>query len=409
MHDEPTSERLLSTLEHLLELPAADLRTTLSQAVQCLHEVLEAEKVDAFLYDPTKNALRAIGTSDTPLGQLQIAQGLDFLPVANGGSVIRVYTTGEPYITGHADQEEDELPGIVQVLGVRSHIAVPITVAGERRGVLSAQSPRPEFFTPGDLSFLLAVGRWVGALAHRVELVAAGASSAHQSGRRAAAEEIITVLAHELRNQLAPLRYRLDMMLRRAQKENRSADVRDSEQASRGLDRLASLIADLLDAERLERGILCMQPTQLDLVRLAQEVAQGLETAGVSVQVRGAAQLMLTVDEERMRQVLENLVSNAIKHSPPGRAVQVTISTQLIESAQRMAIMEVSDQGPGVPPEILPHIFERFVTSGDSKGLGLGLYLASRIVAAHGGTLTVSSPAGQGASFRLTLPIVNEG
>ena len=408
MHDEPTSERLLSTLERLLELPAVDLKTTLSQAVQCLHEVLDAEKVDAFLYDPTKNALRAIGTSDTPLGQLQVAQGLDFLPVANGGSIVKVYTTGVPYITGHADQERDELVGIVHALGVRSHIAVPITVAGERRGVLSAQSLRLEYFTPGDLSFLRAVGQWVGALAHRVELAVASASRAHQSGRQAAAEEIITVLAHELRNQLAPLRYRLDMMLRRAQKESRSADVRDSEQASRGLDRLTSLITDLLDAERLERGILCMQPTQLDLVHLAQEVAQGLETAGVTVQVRGPAQLILAVDEDRVRQVLENLISNAIKHSPPGRSVQVAISTQIIESAQRMAVVEVSDQGPGVPPELLPHIFERFVTAGDSKGLGLGLYLASRIVAAHGGTLTVSSPSGQGASFQLKLPIVKE-
>ncbi len=144
MEHEPTSERLLSTLERLLELPAVDLKTTLSQAVQCLHEVLGAEKVDAFLHDPAKNALRAIGTSDTPLGQLQVAQGLDLLPVSNGGSIARVYTTGEPYITGHAEQDPDELPGIIQVLGVRSHIAVPITVAGERRGVLSAQSPRPE-------------------------------------------------------------------------------------------------------------------------------------------------------------------------------------------------------------------------------------------------------------------------
>jgi len=403
---EPTSERLLSTLERLLELPAVDLKTTLSQAVQCLHEVLGAEKVDAFLHDPAKNALRAIGTSDTPLGQLQVAQGLDLLPVSNGGSIARVYTTGEPYITGHAEQDPDELPGIIQVLGVRSHIAVPITVAGERRGVLSAQSPRPEYFTQGDLCFLQAVGRWVGALEHRVELAVATAADAHQSGRRAAAEEIIAVLAHELRNHLAPLRYRLDMMLRRAQKEKRPADVRDGEQASRGLDRLASLVSDLLDAERLERGMLCMQPTQLDLVRLAQEVAQGLETAGVTVRLRGLPQLVLVLDEDRMRQVLENLVSNAIKHSPPGGTVQMEISAQILnESAQRVALVEVSDQGPGVPSEILPHIFERFVTAGNANGLGLGLYLASRIVAAHGGTLAVSSPPNQGARFRLTLPI----
>jgi GAF domain-containing protein len=133
-------QRQLSTLERLLELTAADLRTTLNQTAQYVHEVLKADKVDAFLFDPVKNLLRACGTSDTPLGRLQLAQGLDVLPVANGGSVVGVFTTGEPHFTGQADQVKDEVPGLIHVLGVRSHIAVPIEVAGERRGVLSAQS-----------------------------------------------------------------------------------------------------------------------------------------------------------------------------------------------------------------------------------------------------------------------------
>ncbi|MFO0578030.1 MAG: GAF domain-containing sensor histidine kinase [Polyangia bacterium] len=399
-------QQLLRTLEQLLELPAVDLRTALNQATQLIHQALHAEKVDAFLYDPLKNTLRAMGSSDTPLSQLQLAQGLDVLPLANRGSVVEVYTSGNNYLSGHVDEDRNEVPGIVHALGVRSHIAVPLEVAGERRGVLSAQSQTPDFFTAEDLRFLLAVSRCVGAVAHRAELVEAMANAALERGRRAAADELVLILAHDLRNYLGPLRGRIELLRLRAVRESRSSDIKDAEMAVFALERLSRMISDLLDVGRLEQGLFALQPVPVELVSLAQEIAQSLGTPEVGVQVTGPTELVTHADPERLRHLLENLIGNAIRYSPRGRPVIVEVRAEVQhETAQRQAILEVTDQGPGVPQELLPNLFERFVKTRGSPGLGLGLYLARRIAHAHGGELTVRSQPGHGACFRLTLPI----
>lgn len=397
---------LLRTLEQLLELPAVDLPTAMGQAAQLIVKALKADKVDAFLFDPSRQALRALGTSDTPVGRQELAQGLDYLSLANGGRIVRTYESGQPILVKHMDQDEDELPGMVSVLGLRSQIAVPIEVAGERRGVIAAQSQTPAYFQESDLVFLKAAARWVGALAHRAELVEASTAVAKQSGRRQAADELILVLAHDLRNYLGPLKGRLEIVRLRAEQDARLADLEDVERAGRALDRLANMVHDLLDVGRLEQGLFVLARQPIDLMMLAPEIAQGLSTSDVEVLVSGPEQLRLSADPNRIRQILENLIGNAVKHSPKGKAVLVKLRRELrADLNQEQAIVEVIDRGPGVPKEILPRIFERFAQAGAEHGLGLGLYLAHRIAVAHGGALAVRSVAHQGASFQLTLPI----
>jgi len=392
-------------LEKLLELPAVDLPTAMERAAQFLQEILNADKVDAFLYLPAKNLLQAVGTSDTPLGRLQVSQGLDLYPIANGGSVVDVYLSGQPHITGHTEQDPREPQGLVRVLGVRSHIAVPLEVAGERRGVLSAQSQAADFFTEDDLRFLQAVSHWVGVVAHRAELVEATAAAALETGRRIAAEDLLLVLAHDLRNHLSPLRSRIEVLRLRAMRDGRQGDVQDAELLSKGIDRLGHLVSDLLDVGRLERGIFSVQLVLVDLAALVRETAQALATSDIPVHVDGPEKLLLNGDPDRIRQAVENLLGNAIKHSPSGKPVHVQLRADLhADPLRRLVSLEVTDQGAGISPDVLPHVFERFVKSTSSSGLGLGLYLASRIASAHGGTLTVRSAPGEGASFRLALP-----
>ncbi|WP_437735755.1 ATP-binding protein [Sorangium sp. So ce1335] len=394
----------MATLERLLELPAADLRQSLNQASELLASAFGADKIDIFLFDPSRKTLRALGTSNTPMGRLQRSLGLDVSPVANGGSVAGVFTSGNPHITGHADQVSGELPGLVHELGVRSHIAVPLVVEGERRGVVSAQSAAPEFFSDDDVRFLGAVAHWIGALTHRAELVEKVTSAALAQGRRQAAEELITVLAHDLRNYLSPLMSRTELIRRRAEIDGRGDDLRDCDRAIDTIERLGRMTADLLDVGRLERGIFEIAPAPMDLVALAKETARALGTPTVEVRVEGPPELSVVADRGRLRQALENLVSNAIKHSPAGRWVLIKLSTEL-QAGQEYVHVDVIDHGAGVPPELLPRIFDRFVTGGSASGVGLGLYLASRVAAAHGATLTVNSPPGGGATFRLSLPV----
>ncbi len=189
--------RLLDMLQRLLAIRAPELRPALTEACTLVAEVLGADKVDVFLYDPSSTSLVAMGTSDTPMGHRQHQLGLDHLPLANGGPTVRVFETGEPYLTGRVDQDPEQLRGVVDGLGVRSELDVPLDVNSERRGVLLASSAQPEAFTEQNLAFVGAVSHWIGMLTHRAELFEQVAGEAEQRGRRRAAEELAKLSRRE--------------------------------------------------------------------------------------------------------------------------------------------------------------------------------------------------------------------
>jgi two-component system sensor histidine kinase BaeS len=103
-----------------------------------------------------------------------------------------------------------------------------------------------------------------------------------------------------------------------------------------------------------------------------------------------------------MRQVLHNLLANALRYTPPGGAIQVRYE---IRATPRQALITIQDSGSGIPPDDMPHIFDRFYKARDSTGMGLGLPIAKSLVEAHGGLITAHSLAGQGARIQITLPI----
>jgi signal transduction histidine kinase len=394
-------------LEKLLELPAAELRPSMEQASQLVSELLHADKVDVFILEPETQTLVAVGVSDTPMGRKQKRLGLNRMQLANRGRVVEVYETGRPWHTGHQDEDPEELPGIKFGLGVKSAIAVPFEVAGQRRGVLEASSAEPEFFSVDDLRFLGAVSRWVGSVVHRSELVEELTRSAAEQGRRAAADELITIFAHDMGNHLFPLRARVELLHRRAVRAKAVDDVRDAEGALRSVEALARLTSDLLDVSRLEQGLFSLRLQPVDLMRVVQEAAAAASVPGHEVQVRGPEELVLIGDCERLRQALANLVANAVRHSPKGLPVLVQVERRTSNDGPQV-IVSVTDQGPGVPPHLLPRLFERFARGSKSIGLGLGLFLTREIVVAHGGTVEVHSTPGQGARFELKLPLERE-
>jgi signal transduction histidine kinase len=266
-----------------------------------------------------------------------------------------------------------------------------------------ASSSTPAYFAEEHLDFLETVARWVGLVAERAELSQRLAEEAAARERRTAAEELIAVLAHDLRNHLSTLRGRLDLLKRRAQSDSQPDYVDGAQAAITAVDRLGKLVNDLLDSERLERGLFTLRPEAVDLVALAKETAGSFRAEGVRLVVRAPDELWLPADPERLRQCLDNLVSNALTHSPGGG--QVTIE---VAHARRGALdgarLSIQDEGPGVPSQLVPRLFERFARGTRSGGLGLGLFLASRIAVAHAGTLTLDSPPGSPARFSLWLP-----
>ena len=149
-------DRLLETLQRLLAIQAPELRP-LNQASDLVAQTLGAEKVDVLLYEAAKDSLVAMGTSDTPMGRRQHELGLDRVPIANGGAQVRVFQTGEPYLTGHADQDPEQPRGIVEGSASAASSTCPWTSAA-RVGASSRRCRRsPDRFSERDLGFLAAV------------------------------------------------------------------------------------------------------------------------------------------------------------------------------------------------------------------------------------------------------------
>lgn len=163
-------DRLLTTLEHLLAIDAIQVKPALQQAAQLIGEALYAEKVDVFFHESITHSLLALGSNDSPKSRLQRALALDRLPIANRGRIVEVFLTGDSFLSGQLDQDEEELRGMrvpePEGMGIVSEIAASISMQGERRGVLMAASGMHTFFTQQDLHFLEADARWIGMVMH---------------------------------------------------------------------------------------------------------------------------------------------------------------------------------------------------------------------------------------------------
>ncbi|MCB9107762.1 MAG: HAMP domain-containing histidine kinase [Anaerolineales bacterium] len=170
---------------------------------------------------------------------------------------------------------------------------------------------------------------------------------------------------------------------------------------------LARLIDDLRTLAMAESGALQLHREPTDFGILANETVASFrpqaESAGVDLSVDVAEELpLLDLDPVRMREVLANLIANALRYTPAGGQVCVTAQVDPVE--QRVTV-SVSDTGTGISAEALPHIFDRFYKSGDSHGTGLGLAIAKNLVVAHGGEISAYSPGGSsaGTTIRFSL------
>lgn len=403
-------QRMLEILEGLLRIPAGDLQGTLLHACDLIAAATGADKIDAFLYDPARDSLVALGTSNQPLSALQRKLGLDVLPISNGGRSVQVYQTGKVFRHGDVQHDPEEVKGLREALGIRSHLGVPFEVGGERRGVLLAASLTADFFSEEDARMAETVTRWVGLLAHRAELTEAIRASAAEQGRRAGAEELVTVLAHDLRNYLSPMRLRLQVLRHRA--GNDAGIQEDVQVMARAVGRIEGLVSDILDVARLDRGIFDVTAQNVDLGTLAGDVAELFRSPQqpVHVSLQAGEPVRVLGEPARLRQCLENLVANAVQKSPQHAAVTVAVQREVLANGSAIARVDVIDEGPGIPEDLLPHLFDRFASTRLREGgLGLGLYLAKRIAAAHGGDLTAYSEPGRGARFTLKLPASGAG
>jgi signal transduction histidine kinase len=333
------------------------------------------------------------------MGQHQRALGLNVLPVAEGGRTVETYMTGQSYLTGRADLDPVVLEGIKRDLGIRSFMISPLSVAGTRRGVLGIATYEPDRYSQQDLHYLEAVAHWVGAVIQRVELVEQRQAELKARARQVVAEELLTFLAHDLKNYMMPIAMRVVVMRDQAQREARDTEVQTLDEIRQALVHLRALIDSLLDAARLEQGVFALHFEEVDVCRLLLETMEALDPGGGHSTVNAPPSLTTFVDPVRVQTLLANLLSNALKYSPPGKQVRVNV----LQSGEWVHIT-VEDEGSGITPDVLPRLFERFAAGHHAPGLGIGLYMAKRIAEAHGGTLDVDGRSKTGTRFELKLP-----
>lgn len=226
-------------------------------------------------------------------------------------------------------------------------------------------------------------------------------------GEMSQAEELVSIVAHDLRSPLMCIAGTADLLMAK----DRSPDER-----AKMLARILScsrfmeqIIGDILDSAALERAELPMDKSSVTLPELLQKSLEVMEHSsagrGVAVVLDASnARQPVLGDTVRLQQVLVNLLSNAIKHVEPGTG---KVSVRLHDRGDEL-VVEVADNGAGIAPEHLDRIFEKFYQAGEAKArgsLGLGLFIARRIVDLHGGRMWVRSAGlGKGAAFYFSLP-----
>ncbi len=222
-------------------------------------------------------------------------------------------------------------------------------------------------------------------------------------------DEFLAILAHELRNPLQPLQTAIEVM---AHDPDKPVPARIRGIVQRQVHHITRLVDDLLDVARFTAGKLELrrEPLTLDAV-VAEAIAatvNAVESRRHTVEVDNRGSALVNGDPVRLVQCLVNLISNAAKYTPPGGRIRVASGTERGE-----AFIRVTDNGKGIPAELLPRIFDMFVqervTPDGAGGLGLGLGLVKRLVELHGGTVRASSEGvRQGASFEIRMPLAHE-
>ena len=292
-------------------------------------------------------------------------------------------------------------------VGLRCRVAAPLLLGARVTGMLSLSRREPDSFDEHEIELVTLLGRLAASAVQNIRAYDSERRTVEELRRLSALRaDFVSLVSHELRSPMAAVIGAARTL------EQRSRDL-SPEQRSGFLaligdetTRLAALIGDVLDTSRIDAGTFTYRFADVDLASLVRDAVASAALAQdeVPVEAELAGPLPpVRADPERLRQVLGNLIDNAVKYSPVGEPVQVRAVAN-----HTVVMVTVQDRGQGIAAEDQRLIFEKFgrVASGDSKpGTGLGLYIARSIAEAHGGSIDVSSSQGRGSTFTLRLPV----
>ncbi len=386
--------KLLELIHHLSS--TVQMEDIYSQVIDGTLSLMECEAAVLMLVDPAS-------------GELQIASATNLDPtlfqgqsIPKGGSLAgRVLASGSPLLIGSsAGQPKSAYTEFTVFAPIhpRSILGVPLKSKGNSVGVLEAINKSHEDFEPEDFSALEALAGQAAAVMDNLRLF-------RQS-------DLIAELVHEIRTPLAALATASALLDRQDLSESQRHSVLSTFRQE--ISRLNELTDDYLDLARLESG---RARLQLERFSAAALVSECVEIISPLVHAQGLLfrqemirdPLDLTADRAKIKQVLLNLLNNAVKYNCPNGEISLRAYYEG-EDNQDTVCIAISDTGKGIPDEGLPHLFERFFRSqegtGLARGTGLGLYISKYIVESHHGRLKVQSQVGQGSTFTVCLPVI---
>ena len=347
----------------------------------------------------------AVGLWDEAGGVLQFRdrESGELRPMAPGEAISgRAFAQQRPIVTGRAERDAPERADEYRRMGIRAIVSAPITSGDSRLGVLTVYAVRPPVFTDDAVGVVQMLAEQAALVLRSQELLREAAQVRAMAEMTRLKDDFLSVVAHDVRTPLTTILINSELLENGLDHDGRNAG------RARALhteaQRLKALVDDYLDIVSAEAGREArMAPG--DLVQIAREALDGMPDQSSRVQLTGVPSVAGTFDAARLRQLIQNLVGNAVKYSNHADPVEVRIWRE-----EGQAQLTVTDQGIGIPDEDLPLLFERFHRGSNTddrryRGLGLGLYICRQVAEEHGGTISVTSRVGEGTTFHVTLPL----
>jgi signal transduction histidine kinase len=317
----------------------------------------------------------------------------------------KVFTEGRPFFTADARRTD---PANAQLYDQRNATAVvgaPIAADGRPLGVLLVYARRAPIFAEDDLSLVRLLADQAAVVLESRALIEEAASVQAREEATRLKDDFLSAAAHDLRTPLTTLLLHAELLQRRAEQDPAAPPEmhRVASMVSEA-HRLQELVTSFLDASRAERGQMLVQRETVDLAALVEEACARVTSSGHDCRAEVSGPILGNYDPDRLRQLIDNLVENAVKYSP--------VEGEVVVRAWRegdVAHLSVTDHGIGIPAADLPQLFDRFhrgsnVDDRRFQGLGLGLYICRAIVEEHGGQISAESELGIGSTFHVTLP-----
>lgn len=390
------------------------IRSALASAAELLtvgdpHEIGREYSAAAIAATGAQGA--RIGLWDEATGLIEFRDDLGELSHMAPGEAIsgRAFVLQKPVSTSRAERDAPERAEEYRRAGIRAIVSAPITSGDRRFGVLTVYAVRPPFFTDDVVAVVSMLAEQAALVLRSRELLHEAAQVRAMGEMTRMKDDFLSVVAHDVRTPLTTILINSELLRNAFAGDERNA--RRAEALHAEALRLKGLVEDYLDVVRSEHEIDAapLRREVAELGALVRDVVRALDGERGRVAVEAPSPVRGSFDTSRISQLVQNLVSNALKYSDPSEKVVVSVADEGGE-----VTLHVRDRGIGIPEPDIPLLFERFHRAANAddrryRGLGLGLYIVRQVAREHGGDVLVSSRLGKGTTFTARLgPVLAE-